>query len=246
MGTTFPVVFVPGGVNPAQVTYGELLRALGDRVRPVVKDHELYAGDAPPPGWTLGTEVEAIRKAADAAGLETFHLVGYSGGGAISLEFVLAHGDRLRSLTLIEPAWIGNSGWSPEEVRYWAEEERSSALAGPDFMMNFVRLALKPGVTFSPPPGPTPEWMKKRPKGLRAFMAAFKAGNLDVGRLREFRRPVYLPYGDQSAVVEVIKQERLAGIFPDARIDCYEGTHHLSPPQRLQPDRFAKALPDLC
>src|SRR3970040_1798561 len=156
-----PVVFVPGGVNPAAITYGELLAVLKETVHPALKDHELYAGDAPPPGWGLSFEVEEICRAADAARFGTFHLVGYSGGGAISLAFTLAHGDRLRSLTLIEPAWIGNSGWTPEEVRYWAEADRISALTGQDFMKEFIRLGLRPGVSYSPPPGPLPAWMAK-------------------------------------------------------------------------------------
>ena len=238
-----PVVFIPGGVNPAGITFGELLTALGPSVRPVLKDHELYRGPAPPPGWGLHTEVDAIDRTATAAGLTTFHLVGYSGGGSISLAYLLAHGDRVRSLALIEPAWIGKAGWTPEEVAYWAEEERNSKLSGSDFMTAFMRTGLKPGVPLPPPPpGPMPEWMAKRPAGLRAFMAEFKRTDLEHARLRGFRRPAYLAYGDQSTAVEEIKLRRLAGIFPDSRLDVYEGTHHFAPPQRLQPDRFARAL----
>ena len=238
-----PVVFIPGGVNPAEITYGELLTALGPAVRPVLTSHELYRGPAPPPGWGLHTEVDAIDRTATAAGLTSFHLVGYSGGGAISLAYILAQGDRVRSLALIEPAWIGKAGWTPEEVRLWADEDRNAALPGPDFMREFMRTGLKPGVPLPPPPpGPVPEWMAKRPAGLRAFMAEFKRTDIDHARLREFRRHVYLAYGDQSTVVEEIKLKRLAGIFPDSRLDVYAGTHHFAPPQRLQPERFAKAL----
>lgn len=240
-----PVVFVPGGVNPAVITYGEILKALKGSVHPVLKDHELYKGDAPPPGWGLGMEVGGIDEAADTAGFGTFHLVGYSGGGAVSLAFVLAHGNRLRSLALIEPAWIGKSGWTPEEVRYWEEEERASRLAGPDFMREFMRIALKPGVPLPQPQGAMPDWMAKRPAGLRAFMAAFKEGDLDHSLLRQFSGPVYLAYGDQSAVVEEIKANRLSRVFPDCRVELYEGTHHFAPPQRLQPERFAKSLLEL-
>ena len=240
-----PVVFVPGGVNPAAITYGELLEALEDSVQPVLKDHELYKKDAPPPDWGLGTEVEAIEKAADAAGFGTFHLVGYSGGGAISLALVLAHGIRLRSLALIEPAWIGKAGWTPEEIRYWADEERNSTLPEPDFMREFMRTALKPGVPLPQSQGPMPDWMAKRPAGLRAFMAAFNEGDLDHSRLRQFGRPVYVAYGDQSASVEEIKAKRLSRIFADCRVEVYEGTHHFAPPQRLQPERFAKLLREL-
>lgn len=115
-----------------------------------------------------------------------------------------------------------------------------------DFMREFVKLALKPGVSApAPPPGPPPPWMMKRPAGLRAFMAVFRAGDLDHERLRRFARPVYAAYGDQSSVVEEIKAKRLSGIFQDCRVEVYEGTHHFAPPQRLQPERFARALRDL-
>src|SRR3972149_2271855 len=166
-----PVVFVPGGVNPAAITYGELLAVLKETVDSVLKDHELYAGDAPRPGWGLSFEVAAIRRAADAARFGTFHLVGYSGGGAISLAFVLAHGDRLRSLNpMVRSSW----------AQYRAQEERTMGLPMEDLMREFVKLALKPGVSApAPPPGPPPPWMMKRPAGLRAFMAAVRAGDLD-------------------------------------------------------------------
>lgn len=163
-----------------------------------------------------------------------------------SLAFVLAHGARLRSLALIEPAWIGKAGWTPEEVRYWAGEDRIAALPEPDFMREFVRIALKPGVPVPPPsPGPMPDWMAKRPAGLRAFMTAFLEGDLAHDRLGEFGRPVYVAYGDQSAVVEEIKAKRLVRIFPDCRLELYAGTHHFAAPQRLQPERFAKSLREL-
>ena len=39
-----------------------------------------------------------ILRAAEAAGFERFHLVGYSGGGAISAAFAARHPERLLSL----------------------------------------------------------------------------------------------------------------------------------------------------
>jgi hypothetical protein len=40
-----PVMFIPGGISPAAVTYGPLLEALKDEVRPLLKDLEVYAAD---------------------------------------------------------------------------------------------------------------------------------------------------------------------------------------------------------
>src|SRR5918995_655297 len=78
----FQAILLPGAVMPA-----ELARALGTDVDARPKEHELYASSEPPPGWGLETEVESIQRFADKAGYEQFHLVGYSGGGAIAIVF---------------------------------------------------------------------------------------------------------------------------------------------------------------
>jgi hypothetical protein len=64
------------------------------------------------------------------------------------------------------------------------------ALAPGERVPAFMRANLRPGVEPpSPPPGPTPLWMAKRPAGLSAIVAAFKAGELDIGVLRRFECP---------------------------------------------------------
>jgi pimeloyl-ACP methyl ester carboxylesterase len=90
-----PVVLVPGGVMPAAISYGPLLEVLEDEARVVPKDLEVYTTDAPPPNYRLDLEVDGINCAADAAGMNRFHLVGYSGGGACSLVFITRHPERV-------------------------------------------------------------------------------------------------------------------------------------------------------
>ena len=58
MESGYPVVFLPGGVLPAEPAYAALLRVLGERVDAVAKDLEVYAGERPPANYGLGTEVE--------------------------------------------------------------------------------------------------------------------------------------------------------------------------------------------
>src|SRR5512133_3683490 len=99
-----PIVFVPGSITPAQISYGNVLRELGDDANVVLKDLEVYAADAPPTNYELGLEAEGIKRTADEAGLDTFHLVGFSGGGAAALAFTARYPERVRSLALIEPA----------------------------------------------------------------------------------------------------------------------------------------------
>ncbi|HEX6551529.1 MAG TPA: hypothetical protein VF026_02115, partial [Ktedonobacteraceae bacterium] len=91
-----PVIFLPGGINPAAVTYGPLLEVLNDEARAVLKDLELYAADTPPPGYALEWEIEGIKRAAEAANITSFHLVEYSNG--LSLAFTARYPELVRSL----------------------------------------------------------------------------------------------------------------------------------------------------
>jgi pimeloyl-ACP methyl ester carboxylesterase len=83
----YRVILLPGSVLPADLAYRALIQALGPEVQAVAKDLELYKTDEPPADWTLDTEVDGVQREADERGWQTFHLVGYSGGGAVALAF---------------------------------------------------------------------------------------------------------------------------------------------------------------
>jgi pimeloyl-ACP methyl ester carboxylesterase len=236
------VLLVPGGVMPASLSYGPLLSVIQGEANVIAKDLEVYAGAAPPEGYGLETEVEGIRRVADEAGWQTFHLVGYSGGGAASLAYAARYPERLESLALIEPAWIGNQDRSVEEVVASDEFDRVMTLPPEERLEPFMRATLRPGVEFQFVPGPPPPWMSKRPVGLAAFTRAFKLHDLDVNHFASFHQPVYLAVGSLSNAAEARKAERLAGVFPDCRVEVYEGLHHFNPPHRAEPERFAQAL----
>jgi pimeloyl-ACP methyl ester carboxylesterase len=240
---TTRVVLLPGGVLPAGPAYAELLRVLGERVDAVAKDLEVYAGEEPPPGFHLGTEVEGILREADARGFDRFHLVGYSGGGASALAFAASHGVRLLSLALLEPAWAGNER-TPEEEAVWRDFRALEPLPPDQFMAGFMRLQLAPGVDPPPPPGgQPPPWLATRPAGLRAFIEAFDRGDLDVEALRAFNQPVYFALGGRSNPDYFGRMaDRLAGIFPDFTVETFPERHHFDPPHRIEPERLAGSL----
>lgn len=236
-------MLLPGGVLPAEPAYAALLDALDVRAHAVAKELEVYSGDLPSTDYSLGVEVEGILREADAHGFDRFHLVGYSAGGASSLAFAAAHGGRLASLALLEPAWAGNERTAEEE----ALTERLGAL-GPlpadELMAGFVRLQLAAGVEPPPPPeGPPPPWMARRPAGLRAIMDAFDRADLDLEALRAFDRPVYFALGGRSNPDYYGRlAERLSQIFSDFTIETFPDRHHFDPPHRIQPEDLARSL----
>jgi pimeloyl-ACP methyl ester carboxylesterase len=228
---------------PAEPAYSALLAALGDDVRAVAKELELYAGEEPPRGYDLGVEVEGIARAADAADFDRFHLVGYSGGGAASLVFAAAHGERLSSLALLEPAWAGNARTPPEAALH----EQFRAIAGlpaDEQMREFTRLQLAPGVVPPPrPDGPPPPWLAKRPAGIRALLHAFDEGTLDLDALRRFAQPVYFAVGGLSNPDYFAQMaKRLAAVFRDFTIERFPERHHFDPPHRSEPEHMAASL----
>jgi pimeloyl-ACP methyl ester carboxylesterase len=231
-------------VLPAALAYGALLDALGDDVEAIAKDLEIYAGPEPPRNFTLDNEIDGLLRAANRAGFDRFHLVGYSAGGASSVAFAARHHDRLSSLALIEPAWLGNEGLSPEEQAVRREFDRIATLAPDQMLPAFVANQLAPGVEPPPPaPGPPPPWMATRPAGIRAFTTAFKASALDLDRLRTFERPVYFALGGRSNPDYYGRMAERAGeIFPDFTLEVFEERHHFDPPHRIEPERTARAL----
>jgi pimeloyl-ACP methyl ester carboxylesterase len=237
-------ILLPGGVMPADLAYGSLIEALGDDVDAIAKDLEVYAGPEPPAGYTLDHEIAGVLRTAQDAGFDRFHLVGYSGGGASSVAFAAKHPERLLSLALLEPAWLGNDGLSPAEQDVWRQFDQIATLPAAEMMPAFVAAQLAPGVEPPPPPpGPPPPWMATRPAGLRAFLATFSSSTLDLDALRAFEQPVYFALGGRSNPNYYARiAERARSIFPDFTLEVFDERHHFDPPHRIEPERTARAL----
>jgi pimeloyl-ACP methyl ester carboxylesterase len=236
-------MFLPGIVMPAALRYSPLIKELGDSTRALTKELEVYAAATPPAEYAIECEVESISRTADAAGFDRFHLYGHSAGGACALAYVATHPERVLSLALDEPA----SDFSPEDRA--ALQENLVGIAGlsaGEKISAFLRQQLAPGIEPpSPPAGPTPEWMAKRPEGIDAFVEALLRYRLPPERLRAFERPVYYSHGSLSHPRWVAMRDRLAGIFPDFTPDLYEGVHHLETSHHREPARVAAALRQL-
>jgi pimeloyl-ACP methyl ester carboxylesterase len=237
-------ILLPGGILPADLAYSALLEALGAGVKALPKDLEVYAGEEPPPDYSLDAEVEGVVRTAAASGFDRFHLVGYSAGGAAGLAFAARYPGGLLSLALLEPAWAGNEDLHPGETALRQKFVGMMALPAEELMPAFVRVQLAPGVDPPPPPpGPPPPWMKTRPAGLRAIIAAFDSGELDLEALRRFERPVYFALGGLSNPDLYAREaERLSRVFQDFTLEVFEERHHFDPPHRAEPERLAASL----
>jgi pimeloyl-ACP methyl ester carboxylesterase len=237
-------ILLPGAVLPKDLAYGALLQALGDHARAIPKDLELYADDAPPDGYGLDLEVEGVLRKAESSGFRRFHLTGYSAGGAVALAVASRFPDRLLSLALLEPAWMGNDELSADERAVWRAFQHLEGLPPEGLMREFTQLQLAPGVEApAAPPGSPPAWMALRPAGIRALMHAFSDFELDVDALRAFDRPVYFALGELSNPRWYGRMaERARDVFGDFSLDVFGGRHHFDPPHRAEPELLARRL----
>ena len=246
LGGTRPFVVFVSSVTPAGISYGPLLSVIGDEVTAALKDLEVLAGDAPPPDYAFAAEVEGIRRVADEARQESVHLVGFSAGASAALAFAAKYPERVASLALVEPPFIGNKARTPEERAFWAAGDEAMANPPAERMGAFLRMLVRPGVQPPDrPPDPVPPWMLKQPAALGTLHRSFKSHDLDLESLHDFGEPVYLAVGSLSNPAWDRMAQRLGEALPSIEVEVYEGRHHLDPPHVAEPERFGRALREL-
>jgi pimeloyl-ACP methyl ester carboxylesterase len=236
-------------MTPGRVRYAPLLDALrasggsGESELPglVVQELEVYARPQPPPGYSLGTEVDALLRLADSRGWPRVHLYGSSYGGSVALAFTAAHPDRVSSLTLDEPA----TDFSEEDRAEPAVGERWDDLAPEDRLRAFFRYLVRPEADLAPPPTPPADLIAVRAAGLAAASATIREYPVDLDVLRGFERPVHYSYGGLSNPRWEAMAGRLSELFPDCVARCYPNLHHLNSCHHAEPERVAEVLREL-
>lgn len=240
------VVCVPGSVAPAAQRYRPLVEATREEAELHLKDLEVYREATPAADYSIKEELTAIDRFADESHLRRFHLVGYSGGGFISLAYAGTRPQRVMSLALFEPARIPGPLTDPERAFFSTLETKLAGLQGDEFMATFVREQVKPGVNPEPPPpGPVSPEMKKRPAGIAALIRAFDAFQFDRALLRDAPFPVYYAYGDLSHEEQAVKAGILAQLFSDIHVQRFAGIHHFVPPEQIYVPAQVDAIRDL-
>jgi len=189
--------------------------------------------DTPLTGYSRAHRVQDLEELVDKLGLERFHLVGLSMGGATAIGHALAHPERLRSCTLI-----------------------SSGAAGYEVSMKFSRLddvAQRQGVTVALEKWKnwTLSWYKEDRRDLRDLLDRIMS-EYSGSIWRDPMRGQYPPEDDLSAVNRIsvptaIFAGRLDKVFaglanllheriPASRLYVYPATGHMVNLEK--PDQF--------
>jgi len=111
-------------------------------------------GLAPGDRYDMGVEVAAV---AAAAGSGPVHLAGFSAGATVALAAALTLGDSVRSVALLEPAFIGDDDWDPAETG-WRAAIGSLRASGPPEQAEALRDMLMAPGEMAPPPRRPVAW----------------------------------------------------------------------------------------
>jgi pimeloyl-ACP methyl ester carboxylesterase len=242
-----PVVLVPGGLTGwvSWTPHAEKLAETRQAVRVQPIHNELgSAGERGDAEYTAAVERDSLLMTLDAIGIGTADFVGWSGGGRALIEFTLAHPERVRTLTLVEPAayWIlDRLGETDPEVAHL--NRFLHGLAGRDVteddLAEFCQLAGL--VTSKDQAHENPNWPRWVPHRMALSWSSEQADrpDRDVSKLTDIRCPILLVHGsvttDWLKRVVTVLDDRL----PDTRVLELPGDHacHLE-----NPDTFLAAL----
>jgi len=237
--TVTPVVLLPGIIQPAALRYAPLIAALGDRVRAVTKELEVYA--EPRASHRIADEVEGIDRFLDQLGAERAHLYGHSGGGACALAYVAVHPERVATLAVDEPAADFTPACRADPL--WPEMRAALALPPDAQLARFIELQLADGVAPPPPsPGPRPPWFASRPAGITTFVGSVLDHAVEPERYASFERPVLLSIGGSSSSFWERMAARLGGLFPTFRLERFPEANHLQTSHQIDPVGVARML----
>jgi pimeloyl-ACP methyl ester carboxylesterase len=138
---------------------------------------------------------EADRHIAEALG-EPAHVVAYSGLAAVSLFIALKCPDKLQTLTIVEPPWIGNDVWGPPEAEYRRRFDALADVESERFWEAFTKIFAPDALEVPRQPMPGGEALPKT--AMTEIWNVYKATPFDRASLAAVRVPVLLAYGSLS------------------------------------------------
>jgi pimeloyl-ACP methyl ester carboxylesterase len=155
----------------------------------------------------------------------------------VALAAALKLGGTVQTVTVFEPATIGDDDWSPMETRWRQELAGVRALAAERRPAAFRRLMM--GDDDLPPFLPAPPVWTSRTDRLEDLLAAVGFVSADLARISQ---PTTVLTGGLGHVRFRRLAERMVEVIPQAKAVTFPRCSHLAPPHREDPVRLADVL----
>lgn len=228
-----PIVLVPGGLTGwvSWIPHAERLAKTRRVIRVQPIHNELGSkGQRGDPTYSSDIEREALRMTLDALGIERGDFAGWSGGGRALLEFALAYPERIRSLTLVEPAsyWVleqpGEADPDVDDINTFIHGIAGTEISEDD-LAAFLSLA-----GFAPTPAAAradPNWERWVPHRMALSWQSkeLERSGRSIEELAGIGCPVLLVKGTVTGDWEKRVVDELGARIPGARVVELEGDH---------------------
>ena len=223
-----PLVLVTG-LGGDHLSWGEQLEAFSARYRTVVFDNRDSGRSTEcAEGYEVDDMARDTLALADELGLDGFHLLGVSLGGAVGQEVALAAPDRVRTLTLAM-TWGGDGHWGRVRGRLMA----NAALRTPpeEHVEQLLHSCLSEELFEDPERVAYFRQMvleNPHPQSVEAFARQAQAvGRHEArDRLGRLSMPVHVIGAERDMMIPIWKSRELAELIPDAQLTVIEGGTH--------------------
>lgn len=212
--------------------------------RVVVMDHRGHGRSSAPrerESYTITQMAEDALALTEFLGLERYHLVGHSMGGAIAQEMALSSPGRLLSLTLHDTGYAFDVSRNELIAKYTETRNRIAEEQG------MAALAAMPPLMPSPPFMPAERETETRERlaamSVDAFIGAgagLRSWPGTADRLAEIQTRTMVIYGDLDNVMLVEAAKHMGTTIPGATLEVVPQTAHS--PQYERPELFNAAL----
>ena len=227
-GTGDPLLCVMGLATDT-LAWLPQLQAFSERHRTIVFDNRDVGRSSMADGpYEIADMAKDALALADGLGLDTFHLLGVSMGGAISQELALAAPERVRTLTLAV-TWPRSGAWARKLAEIWSA--RTAGMTREQRVDELMLLTMSESFFEN---AEAVEWLRNailanpNPQPVDAFARQVDATSRhDAGdRLGSLSMPVHVIGAEHDILVPVWKSRELADLIPGARLTVVPAAPH--------------------
>ena len=217
------------GLGGDHLSWGEQVDAFATHYRTIAFDNRDSGQSSEcPEGYEVTDMADDALALADAIGLEGFHLLGVSLGGAIAQELALAVPERVHTLTLAM-TWGGDGHWGRVRGRLMANaavrtppEEHVEQLLltclSEELFEDPERVAYFRALALENPYPQSDEAFARQAQAVGRHDARGRLGGLDL--------PVHVIGAERDLMTPVWKSHELAELIPGARLTIIPGGTH--------------------
>jgi 3-oxoadipate enol-lactonase len=217
------------GLSADTLAWTLQLPAWSQRYRTIVFDNrDVGQSSYAEEGYEVADMAADTLALADALGLESFHLLGVSMGGAIAQEVALAAPERVRTLTLCV-TFGGGGAWGRVLAQLWSR--RVHAMTREDRVDELMLLCLSEATYEN---ADFVSFLRQmllsnpNPQSADAFVRQLTATSRHEARDRvgALAMPVHVIGAEHDVLLPVWKSRELAELIPGARLTVIEGAAH--------------------